>query len=77
VPHYGLDDGWGNEEHVLILLGAIRSELEADHSPPYSAEVKNVWNFTVPPVGYIFMDMKDYRLEFYFTSTLETRACET
>jgi hypothetical protein len=77
VPYYGLDDGWGNQEHVLTLLGAMRSELEPDHSPLYSAEVKNVCNFTVSPVGYIFMDMKDYRLKFYFTSTLETSACET
>jgi len=27
---------------------------ETDHSPPYSAEIKNQWSFTSPP-PYIFM----------------------
>jgi hypothetical protein len=31
--------------------GVKRPGLEADHSPPSSAEVKNAWNYTsIPPV---------------------------
>jgi hypothetical protein len=29
-----------------LSLGIKRSGCEADHLPPYSAEVKNVWSYT-------------------------------
>jgi hypothetical protein len=34
--------------------GVKRSGREADHSPPYSAEVKNAWSYTSIP-KYVFM----------------------
>jgi hypothetical protein len=41
----------------LVLAVFFLKELpgpEADHSPPYSAEVKNAWSYTsIPP--YFFM----------------------
>jgi hypothetical protein len=34
-----------------LSLGVKRSGREADHSPPFSAEVKNVWSYTsTPPI---------------------------
>jgi hypothetical protein len=30
----------------VLSLGAKRPRREADHSPPSSAEVKNVWSYT-------------------------------
>jgi hypothetical protein len=38
----------------VISLGIKRPELESDHSPPFSAEVKNAWNYTFIP-SYVFM----------------------
>jgi hypothetical protein len=35
-------------------LGVKRQGREADHSPPTSAEVKKMWNYTSPPL-YVFM----------------------
>jgi len=32
-----------------LSLGAKRPGREADHSPPYSAEVKTAWNYTSIP----------------------------
>jgi len=29
-----------------LSLGVKRPGFEADHSPPYSAEVKNAWSYT-------------------------------
>jgi hypothetical protein len=37
-----------------LSLGVKRPGREADHSPPYSAEVKNAWNYTSTP-QYAFM----------------------
>jgi hypothetical protein len=31
---------------VALSLGVKRSGRKADHSPPYSAEVKNAWSYT-------------------------------
>jgi hypothetical protein len=37
-----------------FFSGVKRPELEIDHSPPTSAEVKNTWIYTfIPP--YVFM----------------------
>jgi hypothetical protein len=36
------------------FLGVKRPGREADHSPPYSAEVKNAWSYTLTP-QYVFM----------------------
>jgi hypothetical protein len=33
----------------IISLGVKRPVREADHSPPYSAEVKNEWSYTSTP----------------------------
>jgi hypothetical protein len=34
-----------------LSMGVKRSEPEADHSPPSSAEVKNAWSYTsTPPI---------------------------
>jgi hypothetical protein len=43
----------------MMIMGDISLEvkllgLEADHSPPSSAEVKNVWSYTSTP-PYVFM----------------------
>jgi hypothetical protein len=32
-----------------LSLGVKRTGCEADHSPPYSAEVKNAWSYTSTP----------------------------
>jgi hypothetical protein len=32
-----------------LSLGAKRQGREADHSPEFSAEVKNVWSYTSTP----------------------------
>jgi len=32
-----------------LSLGTKRPGLEADHSPPSSAEVNNAWSYTSPP----------------------------
>jgi hypothetical protein len=37
-----------------LSLGVKRPGREADHSPPSSAEVKNVWSYTSIP-EYVFM----------------------
>jgi hypothetical protein len=35
-----------------LFLGVKRTGRVADHSPPSSAEVKNVWSYTfTPPIG--------------------------
>jgi hypothetical protein len=38
----------------LLLSGVKRLERQADHLPPSSAEVKNVWSYTTLP-PYVFM----------------------
>jgi hypothetical protein len=38
-----------------LSLGVKRPAREADHSPPPSAEVKNVWSYTPTP-QYVFME---------------------
>jgi hypothetical protein len=37
-----------------LSLGVKQPEREADHSSPYSAEVKNAWSYTYTP-QYAFM----------------------
>jgi hypothetical protein len=37
-----------------LSLGVKRSVCEADHLPPCSAEIKNVWSYTSTP-KYVFM----------------------
>jgi hypothetical protein len=37
-----------------LSLGVKRKEREVDHSPLYSAEVKNAWSYTLTP-QYAFM----------------------
>jgi hypothetical protein len=37
-----------------LSLGVKRPGREADHSPPYSAEVKNAWSYTSTP-QYVFI----------------------
>jgi hypothetical protein len=35
-------------------VGVKRPEYKADHSPPFSAEVKNAWSYTsIPPQVYM------------------------
>jgi hypothetical protein len=36
--------------------GVKLPEREADHSPPSSAEVKNVWSYTPHPYTYSWLD---------------------
>jgi hypothetical protein len=36
------------------LLGVKQPGHEVDHSPPYSAEIKNEWNY-IPIAAYAFM----------------------
>jgi hypothetical protein len=49
------DRFWGppsllsNEYQGALSLGVKRPEREAGHSPPSSAEVKNVWSYTSTP----------------------------
>jgi hypothetical protein len=38
-----------------ISLGVKQPGREADHSPPFSAEVKNAWSYTSTP-QYAFME---------------------
>jgi hypothetical protein len=35
---------------VALSLGVKRQGREADHSPPFSAEVKNEWRYTSTPL---------------------------
>jgi len=36
----------------VLSLGVKRPGCEADHSPPFRAEVKNAWNYTsTPPIS--------------------------
>jgi hypothetical protein len=50
----------GSTQRLIQLVpGAIAQGIklpgrEADHSPPFSAEVKNEWNYTSTP-QYVFM----------------------
>jgi hypothetical protein len=51
----GLNSQWGLGIFLWVpealSLGVKQSGHEADHSPPYSAEVKNAWNYTsTPPI---------------------------
>jgi hypothetical protein len=34
---------------AALSLGVKRPGREADHSPPYSSEVKNAWSYTYTP----------------------------
>jgi hypothetical protein len=48
-----------NQPPIQWVPGALSLEVkrqgrEADHSPPYSAEVKNVWSYNSTP-QYVFM----------------------
>jgi len=45
---------------IKLVLGSLflvvkRPELEADHAPPSSAEVKNAWSYTTTPPTLAFM----------------------
>jgi hypothetical protein len=53
------DGLWGRQPPIQWVPGALspgvkRPWLEADHSPPVSAEVKKVWFYTSAPT-YAFM----------------------
>jgi hypothetical protein len=51
-----------------LTLGIKRPGLEADHSPPSSAEVKNAWSYTsTPPVRLHGGAQLKYRDNFTFT----------
>jgi hypothetical protein len=46
------------EPHIQWVLRVLTMEVkqaghEADHSPPSSAEVKNVWNYTSIPLMHL------------------------
>jgi hypothetical protein len=53
-----------------LSLGIKRPGLEADHSPPSIAEVKNAWSYTSTP-QYVFMSwcLVNNRDNFTFTFT--------
>jgi hypothetical protein len=38
---------------IGFSLGLKRPKREADHSPPSSAEVKNVWSYTSTPLTHL------------------------
>jgi hypothetical protein len=56
-----------------LSLGVKRPGREADHSPQFSAEVKNAWSYTSTP-QYIFMawclvkHRDTFTFDLYFTS---------
>jgi hypothetical protein len=54
---------WGPE---TFTLGVERPGREADHSPPYSAEVKNTWSCTSTP-QYVFMSLQLFKHRDSFT----------
>jgi hypothetical protein len=51
-------------------MGVKRPEREADHSPPSSTEIKNVWSYTFTP-EYAFMAwcLVKHKDSFTFTFT--------
>jgi hypothetical protein len=60
-----------------LSLGVKRLELEADHSPPSSAEIKNAWSYTSTPqhafIAWCSVTKKhrdDFTFTFTFTFTL-------
>jgi hypothetical protein len=53
-----------------LSLGVKRSGREADHSPPFRAEVKNVWSYTSIP-QYVFMAWCSVKRRENFTFFLE------
>jgi hypothetical protein len=54
-PIWGSPNPLSNEYWVLLLSGIKRKGHESDHSPPTSAEIKNMWIYTSPP-PYVFME---------------------
>jgi hypothetical protein len=42
------------EDCILFIINLKRPSREADHLPPSSAKVKNVWGYTSTP-QYVFM----------------------
>jgi hypothetical protein len=46
---------------VFRLISLLRRKREADHSPTYSAEVKNTWGYQVSVCDYILK----FRLEYF------------
>jgi hypothetical protein len=54
--------------------GGKRLGREADHSPPYSAEVMNVWSYTsIPPYNWIAWYLVKHKENFYLYRTLPYR----
>jgi hypothetical protein len=58
------------KRNKFTLPGVKRPEREADHLPPFSAKVKNMWSYTSTP-QYFFMAwcLVKHRNEFTFTFT--------
>jgi hypothetical protein len=60
----------------LFSRGVKRPELEGDHSPPSSAEVKNAWSYTSTS-QYVFMAwfLVKLRDSFNFVTPTDTTRC--
>jgi hypothetical protein len=55
-------------EPGLFPWGVKRPGREADHSPPSSAKVKNVWSYTsIPPLLFMEWCLVNHRDKFVFT----------
>jgi hypothetical protein len=62
---------WVLHRHLFIgyrdsFLGVKRAEREADHSPPSTSKVKNVWNYTSIPIPYsVYLHNAEIRKEMH------------
>jgi hypothetical protein len=57
------------QKQVALPPGIKWRGHEPDHSPPYSAKVKNKWSYTSTP-PYVFMFMYRGNITFFFFLTL-------
>jgi len=55
----------------FLPRGAKRPEREADHSPPFSAEVRHAWSFTSTPLN-IFISWYLIYLSVYISHVCDT-----
>jgi hypothetical protein len=72
--HHRVQNGSGTTQPPIqfvpgaLSLGVKRPKREADHSPPYSAEVKNVWSYTsTPQYAFMVRCLVKHRDNFTFT----------
>jgi hypothetical protein len=72
-----------NQPLIQLVLGIFyswvnRPEREADHSPPFSAKVKNTWSYTsTPPCVLLSRCLIKHREKFAFSFTIGTEKGES